>query len=209
MSYFIRAFCLLFMSLNAYAETTIPANLIKVTKENNPHCVEYVTYQGEMYCTKEPIDNAPVDPKLVALEKQKIQFDNRPWKSAWGKEKGLNLTLEYIPMGDTINQWQELVTSQFFAGLTEVSAQDFANSVIKQLQQTGFTIETSFIEQGPNQVILEFKVKDPVNMRQDELQKIVRGKDGMYVLHYAIKKADMGAENRAKWLLLLQQSSLR
>ncbi|TAL63001.1 MAG: hypothetical protein EPN84_05660 [Legionella sp.] len=212
MNYLIRCCCVLLMTSNCYAgtvEAQLPANLIKVTKDLDPKCIEYVTYKGQMYCSTKPIEQTPVDPSMVSLEKQNIQMDSRPWKLAWGKQNGSNVTLEYIPFGDDINQWQELITTQFFAGLTDVSAQDFANNVLKQLQQMNLVIETEFLEQQPNEVIFEFRIKDPVNLRQDELQKVIKGKDGIYVLHYAIKKADMGSENRAKWLLFLKQSSLR
>jgi len=57
-------------------------------------------------------------------------------------------------------------------------------------------------------LIFEFKVEKPLNLQQDEIQKVVKGKDGMYVIHYAIKKSDMGEINRKKWIDNIKKSTL-
>lgn len=41
---------------------------------NNPACVEYVNYQGEMYCTTKKTSAGTVDPKIQDYETQKICF---------------------------------------------------------------------------------------------------------------------------------------
>jgi hypothetical protein len=191
------------------ASPALPENLVKVTKENNPKCVEFVSYKGEMYCSLTPLNNAPVDPEILSYEKQNVQFDKRPWKAVWGQKTNAIATVEYIPVGDNIDEWKELVTTQFIPGFQDVTPAQFKKGFTANLDKSGITYTVNTIEEKPGELMFEFKVTVPVNLQQDEIQKIVQGKDGLYILHYAIKKADMSKENRQKWINNLQKSTLK
>lgn len=67
----------------------------------------------------------------------------------------------------------------------------------------------NIIEKKPSYMICEFQVKSPGNLIQDEIFKVSQGKDGLYILHYAIKKSDMGDAERKKWTDLLSKSSVK
>lgn len=212
MNYLIGCYLSLLALCPCYAEpagSTLPPNLVKVTKGNNPQCVEYVSYKGEMYCSTVAMNNTAVDPKVLTYEKQNVQFDNRPWKPAWGQKTNAITTVEYIPVGDSIDQWKELITTQFLPGLKEVTPAEFKKRFIANLDKSGITYTINTIEEKPEQLIFEFKVTVPVNLQQDEIQKITQGKDGLYILHYAIKKSDMSKENRQKWINNLKKSTLK
>lgn len=187
----------------------LPAGAVRVTKENNPNCAEYFNYKGDMYCSVMTVSSKPIDPQLLTYEKQEIHFDNRVWKAVWGEHKEAVTAIEYIPMGQNINHWKELLTSQFFPGLSEVSAKEFANQFLSDLKKTGVIYTSNIIANQPKLVILEFQIKQPKNLQQDELQKIVKTEEGMFVLHYAVKGSDMGEKNRKAWLKRLNASVLK
>jgi hypothetical protein len=191
------------------ASSSLPSGLIKVTDENNPKCIEYVNYQGEMYCSLVALDKSPVDPQIISYEKQNIIFDHRPWKAAWGKNTSRISTIEYIPIGDDIENWNELITTQFIPGLTNITPDQFGNRFFDNLKKSKVTFTVQLIENKPNRLIFEFKVSKPSNLKQDEIQKVVKGKDGMYILHYAIKKADMDEATRQKWIDNIKKSSIK
>ena len=69
--------------------------------------------------------------------------------------------------------------------------------------------EIKVIAEIPDYVIFEFRVLAPKNVEQDELQKITKGKDGFYILHYVIKKPDIGKEERQKWIENFKNSSIQ
>lgn len=193
----------------APSNSDLPPEAVKVTKQNNPNCVEYFNYKGTMYCSLMTINPKPIDPKLLSYEKQNIHFDNRTWKAVWGEHKDAITSIEYIPAGQHINNWKELVTSQFLPGLSDVSAKEFANRLLSNLKKSGVVYTSKIIDKQPKTVILEFQIKQPKNLQQDELQKIVKTDEGIYVLHYAIKQSDMGAEKRHAWVQRLKASSLK
>lgn len=211
MNYFLTVFFILIYS-SCYAvptESSLPAEVVKVTKENNPNCVEYYNYHGNTYCSYMTINTKPMDPKLLSHEKQNIHFDSRAWKAVWGEHKNAITTIEYVPVGQTINQWNELITSQFIPGLSDVSPQEFAHRFLADLKKSGVVYTSKIIDKQKTYLILEFQVQQPSNLQQNELQKIVKTDEGIYVLHYAVKKSDMGDKQRQAWLKNLQNSSLK
>lgn len=188
-----------------------PANLIKVNKDNPSQCIEFYIYQGDLYCSNSPSsETTVVDPRIKDYETQNIIFDNRPWQAVWGKQSDTITTVEYIPAGDNIESWHELVTSQFIPGLQNKTTPSlYADAIFKQLQGSGFKPIINKIKDSSNQVIFEFRITEPTNLKQDELQIITQGEKGFYILHYVIKEDDMGQSNRKKWLQNLQKSTIK
>lgn len=111
-------------------------------------------------------------------------------------------------MGDDINYWHELVTSQFFPNL-EISPKEFADKFIEKIKSLGLNPIITFHRNTPDQVIFEFRIEAPSNQAQDELQMISKGKDGLYILHYVIKEPSMSKKQRETWLKNLSQSSIK
>jgi hypothetical protein len=102
-----------------------------------------------------------------------------------------------------------LITTQFIPGLTNITPDQFGNRFFDNLKKSKVTFTIQLIENKPNRLIFEFKVSKPSNLKQDEIQKVVKGKDGMYILHYAIKKADMDEATRQKWIDNIKKSSIK
>lgn len=195
-------------SSHAIADTPVNlSDLVKVTKENNPNCVEYFTYKNEMYCSTKPLTNDKLNPDVKSYEKIAITFDDRTWQLAWGEATPSVYTVEYVPSGENINSWNELVTSQFFPDLQQkATPQLLAHGIMEQIQKSDFKSKITIIENTPDRVIFEFQVTDPKNLQQDELQAVFGDNKGLYILHYVIKKEDMGKENRDKWVEFLKQA---
>ena len=186
------------------------SNLRKVTSDNNPSCVEYYDYQGSIYCSTKALSTEHIDPKIINNETQTIVFDGRPWQAVWGQKEDTHTTIEYVPMGDNINNWHELITSQFFPGLqNKISPEQFAAIQIKNLQDSGFNPIINVIENNQSTYIFEFRILSPANQIQDEIQKITATQNGIYILHYAIKTGDMGEKNRNLWINNFSKSTIK
>ncbi|KTD30527.1 MULTISPECIES: hypothetical protein [Legionella] len=197
------------LSIATHAHATVdPQSLIKVTHDNRAECVEFYTYKDSLYCTHEPTSQSSVvDPKIKDYETQTIFFDNRPWQAVWGKKTDEITTVEYIPAGNNLNQWHELVTSQFIPGIQNtITPKQYTDFVLKQLKDSGFQPVVNIIRETPQQVLFEFRIASPENFKQNELQIVNKGNDGLYVVHYVIKEADMGQVNREKWIQNLEKS---
>jgi len=206
---FVALFLYFFLVNFAIADEN-QAELMKVTPRSNPNCVEYFNYRGEMYCSTKATIKSEVDLSTLKNEKQTIVFDDRYWQAAWTKETPHITTIEYIPKGENIDNWHELITSQYIPGLQDkISPKHYAVMMIDNLKESGLVPQVKFFEDSPKQVIFEFRILTPDNLVQDELQKITVGSDGFYVLHYVIKQSDMGNTNRKKWLNNLGKSGIK
>ena len=205
--FFVSANLLLF----SFTATAIDVSkLAPITPENRADCVEYYHYKGELYCSTVAQDSQPIDAGLKDAEKLKIVFDTRPWQLAWGKQTPEMTMIEYVPNGDNINDWHELVTSQFFPGLQEKTTPlQYAELIIQKMKEAGYKPVIKFFQKSNDQVIFEFRIAAPENQKQDELQLIRSDDQGIYVLHYVIKEADMGQKNRDVWLQNLKNSKIK
>src|SRR5262249_46798927 len=152
--------------------------------ETNAKCVEYYRYQGELYCSVTVQNKQTIDPNIKDQERQEIIFDDRPWQLAWGKVTPNMTTIEYVPAGESIEQWNELITSQFIPNVQDnISLKAYVNQVINNLQKSGFKPIIKIFKETDNQILFEFRIESPKNFKQDELQLVTKGKSGLYILH--------------------------
>lgn len=199
-------FLLFFIPFVSYAEV-VPANFIKVTPQSDPACVEYRSVNNEMYCSTKLII-PPSNPNLAQNEHQNIVFDERRWVAASGQRTPYLDYVEYVPAGVNIASWNELVTSQFMPDPeNKISPRSYVENYLQILKKPGFSLITQTLKNTPSEIIFEFRIVSPPNQVQDELQRVIRGPQGLYMVRYTIKKADMGQENRDKWVGILQKST--
>jgi hypothetical protein len=186
------------------------SKLIEVNAENKQRCVEFYAIDQKMYCSTEILMPAQTRIDAVNHEKFKVVFDNRHWHPAWGKHEASTTTLEYVPEGQKVESWNELITTQFQPGLQlNTTPMQYTQWLKQSLTQRGYNPDFIIHEQSPQEVILEFKVKAPKAEMQDELQRIIAGKDGMYFIHYAIRQPDMQQSHREKWFKNLKAASVK
>lgn len=87
-----------------------------------------------------------------------------------------------------------------------MTLQQFANTMVKNIKSLGYQPIVNYLEDTQDRLILEIRIEKPQNQAQDELEMFLKDDQGIYLLHYVIKKSDMGKENRAKWLQNLKSS---
>lgn len=140
-------------------------------------------------------------------ESLQLRFDNRVWHPAWADKDTDVTTVEYVVDDESINNWHELITTQSFHDLrADVTPLQFMQRFIYFMMERGFSPVTNTISQSDNELIFEYKISEPENQQQDEIQRIFKTNKGFYIIHYVIKEPDMGAERRKKWVDLLKQA---
>ncbi len=86
------------------------------------------------------------------------------------KAGSIHHTIEYVPKGEDINNWHELITSQYIPA-QNVTVQQFYQQFLKQLQQEQIQYTSHIITEKKDLLLFEFQVSEPSNLQQDELQK--------------------------------------
>jgi hypothetical protein len=135
----------------------------------------------------------------------------KEWRLRFKDETNSAKLQEYLTQNENINKWTELLTLQRFKYkfAKEVTPHFFAEKEITSLKEKCPDCMTAVVDASPEETIMEFRVLAPVDKQQDELQRIIKKPDGQIViLHYAVKKNDMGEAERAKWLAALKSVNL-
>lgn len=197
------------LSTTALADTA-SNGLYKVTVINKPRCIEFYHYKSALYCSTIAFTRKPIDRDIINYEKFDIVFDEQAWLAARGNKEDFSYAVQYIPKGDTLENWHEMVTSQF---IPRVQAQlqpiQYFNRIMEGITNAGFQPTLTVIEETPDEVTAEFQVSAPEkNVNQDEIMRIIKTDNGFYVLHYATHNGDMGANTRKKWIANLKKSKI-
>ena len=172
-NYKISIISLVFLVVSPLAYAAInESDLMEVSSKTEGKCIEYYTKNGVLYCSAKALDPSPVQRDIVNNEKQTIIFDQRPWKFAWGKKTDSMVTIEYVPLGENINDWKELVTSQYMTQVPpNISPRSLAELIVNDLKKKGFDPVITFHKVTPDLVILNFALRNLITfMVQDEIQ---------------------------------------
>lgn len=129
-------------------------------------------------------------------------FDARAWKLGWSQNQGGAVFEEYILDGDSVENWSELVTVQFFPGLQKQTKPDIYEAALKsQLSSVCPSIVWDSLYQSDDERIWKWHIQGcPGQPDQSEIARLKQTSSGFHVWHYAIKKAPMPADNENVWL---------
>ncbi|WPY01277.1 hypothetical protein Trichorick_01186 [Candidatus Trichorickettsia mobilis] len=141
-----------------------------------------------------------------AIEEAKPVFDDRKWMLAWSKFQnssgtGKPVFDEYVISGETVDNWSELVTVQFFPGLNkDINLDVFEAQNKASLTAVCPNVDWQSLYQKPNERMWLFTSKDCSGQPdQSELAKVVKTDEGIHFFHYAIKKAPMPELTKETW----------
>ncbi|MFC7395259.1 hypothetical protein [Scopulibacillus cellulosilyticus] len=141
-----------------------------------------------------------------------FKFDNNNWKLGYKTNANGVEMYEFIPKDESIEDWKQVVTIQFFPieNLKNPSIDNYINQFLQKVNQTvrqqNGKVKTNIIDKKENDVMYEFIVTDDPSLEdQHEIGRVFLTNEGMWHIHYAIKKAPMGEEQRNQWINLLKQ----
>lgn len=139
-----------------------------------------------------------------------LKFDGRQWSMANQTQNEQQAMQEFTLKGESVNNWNELVTVQAFSGLQlNVSPEDYMNGMMKSLKQICPKAEHKLIRKGDNDIVFEWEIKTCSGQeKQYEIDRVIAGDKAMYVIHYATKKIPVSPETRKEWIKLVDAASL-
>jgi hypothetical protein len=144
----------------------------------------------------------------VTVSSQTPQFDGRGWTVGNHQQTAAQSLTEYVLPGQTVDTWQELVTSTVF--VQPVPIAPFVERIHTLMAKDCPSLEWNVIRQDERTAIFEFRDAGCGGFEaQHELDRVTIEPDGLYRLAYAAKtKAPLAAERREQWLALLTQNPL-
>jgi hypothetical protein len=145
---------------------------------------------------------------LNKFERPVIVFDKRDWKLVSQNVKNQVVLAQFLPDGDTLQDWSELVTAQLYIGL-RTEPRYYVQYVKEKTAATCPGVKWQVLRETPYDVTYEWSVKSCSNIPdQSEIARVILGTDGLHILRYSMKIGEMPADNREKWIGCLEASQI-
>ena len=141
-----------------------------------------------------------------------LSLGGQTWTLGYNDEDANTHLGEYVTNGENVNNWTQLVTLQKFKFMfpKDMTPAMFAEKEMEPLTKNpNYKFTFHIIEANAQEAIMEFNVEKPLSEQQDEIQRIIKtADDRLIILHYVIKKLDMGKEARDTWISALKSIKL-
>ena len=129
--------------------------------------------------------------------------DPKKWELKWvdGNEHGI--VAEFVPVGDDINAWKEMVAQQVVFFRRPLG--DYVSKWKERMQKAdpGMTIKVD--EEADGSVMASYT---SFFAREQSIRRFVRGPDGIYMLAYHVRPGLAEVERLLMWKEILRQATL-
>ncbi|QQS12094.1 MAG: hypothetical protein IPK81_21675 [Rhodospirillales bacterium] len=156
-----------------------------------------------------PAPAAPAEEPAEKRERLVFALDDPNWDVAL-QQVGENRTLtEWMPDGQSAKAWREKLTYQTLEGLPKLASLDgFLEQIIEGVKKTCPTARLTFLRRSATDALYELVVKGCATQPdQNELVRVVHGRDATHTLHYAVRGVIEPAR-RNRWRSLLEQARI-
>lgn len=113
--------------------------------------------------------------------------------------------IEWIPKGESIEDWSQLIQLQFLPaslfGGAVISAEDFSKYYIQALKDKFPEIISSVASTPKNSVLIDWALPKPSlgEKAQHELTKVFVTPEGIYRLAFTVKTPEMDSQLKKEW----------
>ncbi|SRR6266542_2422516 len=144
----------------------------------------------------------------TAVSAEAPKFDGRAWRVGNHQMSASESLTEYLLPGQTVEDWDELVTSTVFYQPVPLAA--FVEKIHSSMSNGCPSLVWNVIRQDEKTVVFEWRDAGCGGFEpQNELDRVTIEKDGLYRLAYAAKvKGPLAPEKRKTWLAILSQAPL-
>ena len=141
--------------------------------------------------------------KSQSQEPWNFDFDGREWQLGHTDANLTSSIREYVLVGQTVEDWKELVTSQKMS--TSIGVEEFFDSMIKNNPDCS-SMEVSKIDEEPGSIIFKAKHGACGGYAPGEyIQRLTRVDGGILQLSFAQKK-QLTKENLHNWTIILKEA---
>lgn len=137
-------------------------------------------------------------------------IDNKKWEIGWQEQKPELFMYEFVPNGQSVENWKEIITVQFYPALKKLSAADFLNTFLSDLQKSEPGVNIKIISASNDNAVAQWNLANSkTNNDQYELDRVIKGKKGLHMIHYAVKTTDWDESERDKWIKFINQAKVK
>ncbi len=148
-------------------------------------------------------------PFTTSAAASKPVFNAPAWSLGWSKYESTdnNVYDEYVLKGETVDNWSQLVTIQYFDGLNQHTNLDIFEAMMKsRLTEVCSNIKWDSIEQKLDERTWTWSIVNCAGQPdQSEVDRAIKTNKGIYLFHYATKKLPFAEKDKEHWLKQLKE----
>lgn len=151
---------------------------------------------------------------LAPYERHDIALDRNSWQVGYTNTDSDGTVVEYIPRGQTIESWSELVATRFFVGLQKSATvamlyQRYTKTALENCKHS----HLQTLIEGPRNIIYEWNNQnctDTIEAKpQYEIARIFESDDGLHRISYACREKAVFESVKEDWMIRLLNISVR
>jgi hypothetical protein len=145
------------------------------------------------------------------LDAMKLEWDGPPWSLAYRTLNRVQQVAEFVPPGQTAQDWQELFTVQRLLGLAskQVTPRQLLQDIHDSLRQQHPDLAWQVIQDDDQDLIYEWRTRgDKQRSAQHEIARLVAGREDLHRLAYSKKVAQLPSVERERWIELIRRATL-
>jgi hypothetical protein len=141
----------------------------------------------------------------TTLETVFVRADSSGWKLGAGSDRPGQTIAEYVPRGESINNWTQLLSIQFLEG--ETSRPREVMRKLQTLMQTRCPGSMwDVVHEDSASVLYEWRItKCGASADQHEVARLLKGNDGVHRVAY-VQKPSIPVDERARWIKALSDA---
>lgn len=145
---------------------------------------------------------------LIFAETLEVPLDTRSWKVGYEEHKEGHWLRQYVLENESTENWSELVTVEYFPGLQgRLSAAEFVQGVRNLIFEQCALGDWEILREASREITYSWSVRLCPNFAdQIEIARVIVTEEGIHVLHYTVKGRQMEADERKKWIGLLEKA---
>jgi hypothetical protein len=134
-----------------------------------------------------------------------LQLDGRQWvavqKSAL-RRSGADYIKEYLPPGQTVTDWKEILTVQEFStamAKRPITARDFEGAFLNDLKKDNAHVDSNLLSESDHDLLFTWKAASDTKLGNEEgLVRVSERPQGIGVIQYT-SRDPMADEQLKKW----------
>lgn len=140
--------------------------------------------------------------------------DGNNWKLGYQFAKNGIALYEFVPKGETVENWSELITSHYISYVIypkTTPIEKIAEINLNGVKNHCSHFTSNYIEKTEESVIYQWEIKDcgkGIDADQVEIARIVKGNYGFNSIHYAVKTSNLSSAKRNQMLKAVESSQI-
>lgn len=165
-------------------------------------------------CPAQAEENLLISASLDQPEGYSYTMNHRSWVIGFKQGTPTGTVTEWVPEGQNINHWKELITVQIFPSAEQDNPQRFMERFKKSILDVCPNTDWKTLQGLPQEVAYEFQIKNCSGQAdQLEIGRVIHGRMKpapkiIVFLHYATKNLPVDEKNKKDYWSILKDASL-